>query len=129
MVSGSSVEIVATPTPSAAPVGTSGSVGGVWFTEIDAGQVGRVGGGGAIVEHALPDRWCRPHAVVATDDGGCRVSLWASTSVVRLDDGGRVVAEVGFAEEAEPHGIALAAAGEVWVALETGALARIDDAP
>jgi virginiamycin B lyase len=129
VVSGSSVEIVATPTPSAAPVGISGSVGGVWFTEIDAGQVGRAGGDGAIVEHALPDRSCRPHAVAATDDGGCWVTLWASASVVRLDDGGRVVAEVGFAEEAEPHGIALAAGGEVWVALETGALARIDDAP
>lgn len=127
VASGRGVEVLATPTPSAAPVGISASDRGVWFTEIEAGQVGRVGGGGAIVEHRLPNRSSRPHAVAATEDGGCWVTLWASASVARLDDDGRVVAEVSFTGADEPHGLALGPDGEVWVALESGRLARIDD--
>ena len=44
---------------------------------------------------------------------------------MRLDRDGRVVDEVAFRPEAEPHGLALADDGSLWVALEAGFLAHI----
>jgi virginiamycin B lyase len=97
----------------------------VWFTELMAGQVGRIDADGKIVEYPLPDRSAKPHAVVATDDGGCWVTLWGSASAVRLDVEGAVVEEVLLGEGSEPHGLAVAPDGSVWVALEIGVLAHI----
>jgi virginiamycin B lyase len=36
-----------------------------------------------------------------------------------------VVEEISFGEGSEPHGLAVGADGEVWVALEIGVLAHI----
>jgi virginiamycin B lyase len=93
----------------------------VWFAEIGAGQIGRILPDGRIAEFALPDPSCRPHAVVATADGGC----WAASAAVRLDRHGCLVEQASFRPGAEPHGITLASDGSVWVALEAGALAHL----
>jgi virginiamycin B lyase len=113
------------PTSGGAPVGIAAGPECVWFAEIGAGQLGRIGVDGVITEIALSDPASRPHAVAATDDGGCWATLWASSSAVRLDSGGGVVDEVRFAAGAEPHGIAVAADGSVWVALEAGSLVHL----
>ena len=68
---------------------------------------------------------CRPHAIAADDEGGCWVTLWAASSVVRLDVKGRLAEEISFQAGAEPHGLALAPDGTPWVALEAGLLAHL----
>jgi len=113
------------PTPGAAPVGIHAGRAAVWFAEIGAGQAGRIFPDGRIEEFPLPDRSCRPHAVAAAADGGCWVTLWAASSVVRLDGGGQLADETSFPPGAEPHGIALAPDETVWVALEAGTLAHL----
>jgi virginiamycin B lyase len=40
------------------------------FVEILAGQLGRIDLDRKITEFPLPDRSAKPHAVVATEDGG-----------------------------------------------------------
>jgi virginiamycin B lyase len=99
----------------------------MWFAEIGAGQLGRIFPDGRIEEFPLRDRSCRPHAVAATADGGCWATLWATSSVVRLDGDGALAGETSFEPGAEPHGIALAPDETAWVALEAGTLAHLAD--
>ena len=113
------------PTAGAGPVGIDAGAQAIWFAEINAGQVGRIWQNGQLEELPLPDRSCRPHAVAATPDGGCWVTLWAASAAVRLDFAGQVTQEVALAAGAEPHGIAIESARSVWVALEAGALAHL----
>jgi virginiamycin B lyase len=113
------------PTAAAGPVGISAGPHGVWLVEIIAGQVGRIDRDGTIEEFPLPDRASKPHAVVATEDGGCWVTLWGSGELIRLDSAGTVVEQHELGAGSEPHGLAVAADGSVWVALETGVLAHI----
>ena len=126
---------------------TPGPDGAIWFSRGD-GLIGRVDPAGTLVVHAganagwvalradgrieefpLPDRSCRPHAIAATADGGCWATLWAASSVIRLDRAGHLVEETRFQAGAEPHGIALAADGTLWVALEAGFLAHLSAEP
>ena len=72
------------------------------------GQIGRIFPDGRIEEFPLSDRSCRPHAIAATTDGGCWATLWAASSVVRIDRDGHLVEQATFPPGAEPHGIALA---------------------
>ena len=97
----------------------------MWFAEIGAGQMGRIHPDGRIEEYPLPDRSCRPHAVAVPPDGGCWVTLWAASSVVRLDRDGGLAEQISFQPGSEPHGIALGPDGSVWVALEAGSLAHL----
>jgi virginiamycin B lyase len=63
--------------------------------------------------------------VVGTPDGGCWVTLWAAGSAVRLDASGAVVDQVAFGKGTEAHGLTVTLDGNLWVALETGALAYV----
>ena len=113
------------PTEAAGPVGISAGPDVVWFTELLAGQLGRLDADGNVTEVPLPDRQSKPHAVVATTDGGCWATLWGSGTLVRLQANGDVVREYDLGAGSEPHGLALADDGSVWVALETGSLAHV----
>jgi virginiamycin B lyase len=53
------------------------------------------------------------------------VALWATDSVARLDREGQTIDEVVFLRGSEPHGVAVAADGSVWVALEAGCLVHL----
>jgi len=117
------------PTPGAAPVGIDASDDGLWFTEIEAGQLGRIALDGQITEFALPNRASRPHAIAATANGGCWATLWASSAIVEFDNHGQTVTEISFTAGAEPHGLAIAPDGSIWVALEKGTLAHVETTP
>ncbi|MFI5735984.1 virginiamycin B lyase [Kribbella sp. NPDC051587] len=112
------------PTEGAGPVGISAGPSAVWFVEIMADQAGRINADGKIEEFPLP-AGSKPHAVVATADGGCWITLWGSGSLTRLDASGAVVSTHELGEGSEPHGLAVDADGSVWVALESGSLAHI----
>jgi virginiamycin B lyase len=117
------------PTSEAGPVGiVVGDDGAAWFTEILAGQIGRVDRGGRVVEHPLPDRHSKPHAIVrdARPDAGCWFTLWGSNELghVTLDGAFSFVSLAETGHE-EPHGLAVGVDGTVWVAMETGALVAV----
>ena len=116
------------PTPDAGPVGIAATADTVWFTEINAGRIGRWAGD-RVDEFDLGEPACRPHAVAASGDGGCWTTLWAAGAVVRLDADGRIMDRIALPAGSEPHGLAVGADGSLWVALETvGAAARITSA-
>lgn len=118
---GDDVDVV--PLPSgAAPVGIAASGDTVWYCDIAAGRVGRVGQDGTVEQIALGDPACRPHAVAADPDGGCWVTLWAAGALARIAPDGAVTHH--RLPGAEPHGLALTRS-HVWVALESGSLAAV----
>jgi virginiamycin B lyase len=112
-------------TPNAGPVGIATTGDGIAFVEILAGQLGRIGVDGRIVELPLPDRGARPHAVTVDAAGtGCWVSQWGTSSLLHVNAVGEF-REVSLPDGSEPHGIALGSDGALWVALESGYLARV----
>lgn len=84
------------PTERAGPVGISAGRDWLWFVEILAGQVGRIAGDGKIEQFPLPDRSAKPHAVVATPDGGCWVTLSATGEAIHSVEGGCRAAEAAL---------------------------------
>ncbi|MCS5714136.1 virginiamycin B lyase [Herbiconiux sp. CPCC 205716] len=117
------------PTPAAGPVGiVVGDDGAAWFTEILAGQIGRVDRAGRVVEHPLPDRGSKPHAIVrdARPDGGSWFTLWGSNELGHVTlDGSFSFVSLAESGHEEPHGLAVGLDGTVWVAMETGALVGV----
>jgi virginiamycin B lyase len=106
----------------AAPVGVAAAGERVWFADIAGGGVGLADRGGVVDRVTLGDPGCRPHAVVASPEGGCWVTLWGSGQLARVEVGGSVTLFDLPGEE--PHGVALAG-GEVWVAMESGSVVRV----
>jgi virginiamycin B lyase len=102
-----------------------GPDGGVWFTEIAAGQIGRRAPDGRITEYPLPDRSARPHAVTTDADGTAWFTEWGGNRVGSITSDGMVTAHDLPTPASEPHGITVGPDGALWTALETGALARI----
>lgn len=70
---GAGVTEYATPTTQSGVSGlTSGPDGALWFTENDAGKIGRITTVGAITEYPLPNSGSRPRDIVTGPDG----ALW-----------------------------------------------------
>ena len=122
----SAVAVTHLPTSSAGPVGiTVATDAAAWFTEIAAGQIGRIDRDGVLTEFPLPDRSSKPHAIAADPAGGCWFTLWKSNQLGFIAADGTVAVTDLPTPDSEPHGIAVAADGTVWAALETGFLAEL----
>ena len=110
-----------TPTPRSGPVGIAATHDAVWFTEILAGQLGRIPMDDAIQELPLGDE-AKPHAVIPAQADGVFVSLWGAGEVAHVSFDGEV-ATIPAGEE--PHGLAIGPDDGLWVALEAGVVARL----
>ncbi|WP_440709456.1 Vgb family protein [Herbiconiux sp. YIM B11900] len=116
------------PTPHAGPVGiTTAPDGSAWFVEILAGKVGRVDRNGRFTEHPLPWSEGKPHAIVPDprEAGGFWFTLWGANQLGHITPSGSIEVLDLSDEHSEPHGLAVAPDGTVWVAMESGALAAI----
>lgn len=122
----SAVVVTDLPTSKAGPVGiTVATDAAAWFTEIAAGQIGRLDRDGVLTEFPLPDRSSKPHAIAADPSGGCWFTMWGSSQLGFIAADGTIAVTDLPTPESEPHGIAVAADGTVWAALETGFLAEL----
>jgi virginiamycin B lyase len=113
------------PTPSAAPVGITSDGEDLWFVEIAAGRVGRISTRGEITEFDLPDRAARPHAIIAVAPGDCWFTEWGANRVGHISASGEIATYALPSPASEPHGITLGPDGALWVAQETGTVARV----
>ena len=112
------------PTRGAGPVGIAATHDALWFTEILAGQLGRIADEAPIQELALDDPESKPHAMIAAQADGVWVSLWGADQIAHVSDEGEV-ATLDLPPGSEPHGMAIGPDGALWVALEAGAVIRI----
>ena len=117
------------------PVGSSGDGphglcagpdGALWVTLVFAsGRVGRIDPVGRIDVIDLADRSSRPHAVVVDPDGGCWVTLWGSHQVAHVATDRTI--ELSTCRRTANRTVWLFGPDDgLWVALESGALARVD---
>jgi virginiamycin B lyase len=118
---GGAVDVVDIPPgrTAAAPVGIAAVGDHVWFADIAGGGVGLADATGVAERVTFDDPQCRPHAVAASPDGGCWVTLWGSGQLARVR-GDRSVRLLDLPGK-EPHGLALVG-DEVWVAMESGSV-------
>jgi virginiamycin B lyase len=126
-VRGGDAAIAFTELPSirSGPVGIAvAEDGAVWVAEILADALARVSRDGTLTEFPLP-HGSKPHAVAADPADGVWVSLWGTGQVVSVADDGTLSPHDLPDPESEPHGLAVAEDGTVWVALESGALAEL----
>nr|WP_235498386.1 hypothetical protein [Frankia sp. R43] len=95
--------------------------------EIAAGQIGRIRTDGRIEEFPLPDREARPRAIIADPlTGGCWFTTWAAGRIGHITPDGRIDEYELPTPSSEPHGLTVTGEGTVFVALETGGLARLE---
>lgn len=120
------ITVVSLPIERTAPVGiASGPDGAIWYVGIGMSVVGRVAPDRSITDFALADG-ARPHAICAGLDGDLWFTEWGGNRVGHITTAGEMSTIVLPTPNSEPHGIAVAADGRVWVALEIGRVAVIE---
>ena len=112
------------PTRDAGPVGICGTHDAVWFTELLADQLGRIGVDDAVQELPLAARLqaARRHPRPGRRRLGEPVGRRSAIAHIAGDG---EYAEIPLEPGAEPHGLAVGADGALWVACEAGYLERI----
>lgn len=113
------------PADDARPVGIASTGDAIWFVEIAAGQIGRMGLDFAVSEFGLGDRTAKPHAIAPAPSGDCWFTEWATNRVGRIAAAGAITEYAVPGSASEPHGIAVDDGGVVWVAMESGSVMRI----
>ncbi len=105
--------------PSRAPIAASsrsrGPDGNLWFTEIDAGAIGRISPRGQIKEFPLASATEGPAGITRGPDGNLWFTAYAG-SIGRITPGGRITAFRLPATGSKPNEIALGPDGKLWFA-------------
>jgi virginiamycin B lyase len=104
---------------------TSGADDALWFAEIAAGRIGRLGVDGTLDEFPLSDRSARPHAITADPSGECWFTEWGANRIGRITAAGEITEYDLPTPSSEPHGVTVGPDGAVWAALETGGVAHL----
>ncbi|MGW8263213.1 Vgb family protein, partial [Bacillus sp. LR--39] len=102
-----------------------GPDGALWFTEINANQIGRITVSGKISEYQLPTAHARPHAIAAGGDGALWFTEWGAGQIGRITVDGDITEYPIPTADSEPHGIAAGSAHSIWFAEECGRIGKI----
>jgi streptogramin lyase len=93
---------------------TAGPDGAVWFTESDAGQIGRIPADGAVAEFALPTPNADPIGITAGPDGALWFTEAMANKVGRITTGGAVTEYRIPTPQSHPTDIARGSDGALW---------------
>jgi streptogramin lyase len=114
------------PTVSSGPFGiTAGPDGALWFSEYNAGKIGRITAAGVITEFPIPTTNSQPYGITAGPDG----ALWFTENGGGGNGGNRIgrVTTAGVMTEfpiptasSEPAGITTGPDGALWFTENTG---------
>jgi virginiamycin B lyase len=103
------------PTAAAGPRSiVAGPDGNLWFTEADAGKIGRITPEGSVVEYPLPSPTAEPWRIAAGPDGALWFTEMAGNRIGRIAASG-VIDEFDVpTPKSLPRGIAAGADGALW---------------
>lgn len=119
------IAVTELPRQPSGPVGIAvASDGAVWVAQILGDALARIARDGTVSEVGLPGG-AKPHAVTADGEGGIWATLWGTDQVAYVSTDGKLTLHDLPDGESEPHGIAVAPDGSVWVAMESGILAQL----
>ncbi|HET9794303.1 MAG TPA: hypothetical protein VFS34_07560, partial [Thermoanaerobaculia bacterium] len=92
----------------------AGPDGDLWFTETNAGKIGRITPGGSVVEYPLPSADAEPWRIAAGPDGALWFTEMAGNRIGRIDGAG-VIDEFDVpTPKSLPRGIAAGPDGALW---------------
>ncbi|HET7452191.1 MAG TPA: hypothetical protein VFL12_05585 [Thermoanaerobaculia bacterium] len=103
------------PTPNAAPRSiAAGPDGNFWFTESDAGKIGRITPAGAIVEYPLPSAGSEPWRIAAGPDGALWFVEMLGNRIGRISTSGAIEEFDIPTAKSLPLGIVAGPDGALW---------------
>jgi hypothetical protein len=119
------------PTPSASPFAVAaGPDGNVWFTERNAGRIGRITPSGTVTEFPLPSAASAPTTIAAGPDGALWFAELTGNAVGRITVTGAIEEYPLTSAGAQPGVIALGPDGNLWLTESArNAVARITTPP
>lgn len=91
-----------------------GPDGNMWFTETNAGKIGRITPNGAITEFALPNRNSRPEGIVTGPDGNLWFTMHDSNKIGKMSPNGTLLAQYGGLTGAGPTNIIVGPDNALW---------------
>jgi virginiamycin B lyase len=102
------------PTSTAGPIGiAAGSDGALWFTESQAGKVGRITTGGAFTEFGPLTANATPAFIALGPDGAMWFTEAGASAIGRITTSGDIT-EIPITLSSEPFGIVTAPDGNIW---------------
>jgi streptogramin lyase len=103
------------PTANSGPQAiTSGPDGALWFTEVDADQIGRITDTGTVTEYPVPTAGSEPEDIVTGPDGNLWFTELAADQIGRITPSGVVTEFAIPTAGSEPDGITAGSDGNLW---------------
>ncbi len=103
------------PTANAGPRSIAvGADGNLWFTEADAGKIGRITPDGSVVEYPLPSAGAEPWRIAAGPDGALWFTEMAGNRIGRISVSGVIDEFAVPTPKSLPRGIAAGPDGALW---------------
>ncbi len=103
------------PTTSAGPLGiASGPDGNLWFTEYNAGKIGKITTAGAITEFPIPTSPANPEGITKGPDGNLWFTEWSGNNISKITTAGAITEFPVPTTGPFPFGIATGPNGNLW---------------
>ncbi len=104
-----------TPTAGSGPGDIAvGPDGNMWFTETNAGKIGRITPSGAITEFALPDTKSRPEGIVTGPEGNLWFTMHDARKIGKMNRDGKLLAQYDGLTGAGPTNIIVGPDNALW---------------
>ena len=101
-------------TPGCRPLSPVVRNGDLWFSEYEAGQIGRITMDGHVTEYQIPTPNSEPRAMAAHPDGSIWFVETKANALGRIDAHGRVTEWPVTTPDASLRGVAVAPDGDLW---------------
>ena len=101
-------------TPGCRPLSPVVRDGDIWFSEYEAGQIGRITMDGHVTEYPIPTPNCEPRAMATHPDGHIWFVETKANALGRIDAHGRITEWPVKTPDASLRGVTVAPDGDLW---------------
>ena len=101
-------------TPGCRPLSPVVRDGDIWFSEYEAGQIGRISMDGRVTEYSIPTPNCEPRAMAVHPDGHIWFVETRANALGRIDREARITEWPVKTPDASLRGVCVAPDGDLW---------------